>query len=119
MQWYRDLRGPPLYSGLGDRPNNLILFSFPSPEKVPLQVPLPPYRYEGVIRAEYDVAHRSNCVFFAFFTRVRGSPLRAYSRPGEDSGGTSLRAFHVAKAYPWQLDESYGLPGVFKKGRGP
>jgi hypothetical protein len=33
VQWYRDLRGPPLYSGLGDCPNNLILLS-PSPEKV-------------------------------------------------------------------------------------
>jgi hypothetical protein len=28
------VRGPPLYSGLGDCPNNLI-HSFPSPEKVP------------------------------------------------------------------------------------
>src|SRR5687767_3008989 len=31
------LRGPPLYSGLGDCPNNLI-HSFPSPEKVPTPV---------------------------------------------------------------------------------
>src|SRR5215208_2761570 len=34
LQWYRDLRCPPLSSGLGDCPNNLI-HSFPSPEKVP------------------------------------------------------------------------------------
>jgi hypothetical protein len=32
VEWYRDPRGPPLYSGLGDCPNNPIL-SFPSPEE--------------------------------------------------------------------------------------
>jgi hypothetical protein len=31
--------------------------SFPSPEKVPTRI------HEGVIRAEHDVAHHSNCVF--------------------------------------------------------
>jgi hypothetical protein len=34
----RDLRGPPLYSGLGDCPNNLIL-SFPSPLKLSVRHP--------------------------------------------------------------------------------
>ena len=32
LQWYRDTGGPPLYSGLGDCPNNLIL-SLPSPKR--------------------------------------------------------------------------------------
>ena len=32
LQWYRDPRGPPLYSGLGDCPNNLIL-PLPSPKR--------------------------------------------------------------------------------------
>ena len=41
LQWYRDLRGPPLYSELGDCPKNLIL-SFPSLQKVPTLV------YEGI-----------------------------------------------------------------------
>jgi hypothetical protein len=33
LQWYRDPRGPRLYSGLGDCPNNPIL-SLPSPQKM-------------------------------------------------------------------------------------
>jgi hypothetical protein len=41
VQWYRDLRGPPLSSGLGDCPNNPVL-SLPSPEKVPTHI------YEGI-----------------------------------------------------------------------
>src|SRR5918995_4166054 len=65
LQWYRNLRGPPLYSGLGDCPNNPIL-SLPSPKRC-----LPPYIRE-IIQAKYDVAHRSNSVFFLLFTRVRG-----------------------------------------------
>ena len=38
LQWYRDPRGPRLYSGLGDCPNNLIL-SFPSPQKLSVRHP--------------------------------------------------------------------------------
>ena len=37
LQWYRDPRGPRLYSGLGDCPNNPIL-SLPSPQKMPTPV---------------------------------------------------------------------------------
>jgi hypothetical protein len=56
-----------VFSGLGGCPNNLIL-SLPSPEEVPTLI------YEGIIRANYNVVHRSNDVFFRLYSpkRVEG-----------------------------------------------
>jgi hypothetical protein len=63
--------------------HNLIL-SFPSPEKVPTCM------YEGIIRAEHDVPHRSNCVFSPYspkYLEVEFSEVRL-----EDSDSLGLTA---------------------------
>src|SRR5215203_4891980 len=60
LQWYRDLRCPPLSSGLGDCPNNLI-HSFPSPEKVP-----PPV----YTRASYGPSTMGHIAQMAYFFRL-------------------------------------------------
>jgi hypothetical protein len=46
VQWYRDLGGPPLYSGLGDCPNKIICLSR-APKKVPTRI------YEGIPKVDY------------------------------------------------------------------
>jgi hypothetical protein len=50
VQWFRDLRGPPLYSGLGDCPNNLISFLSRAPKRCLPRI------YEGIPLVDCSLA---------------------------------------------------------------